>query len=165
MNSAEIEVAWRNFKAAAQTYCGVIASAGEIDDSETLYERLAPPLAELFAAGLQLPSVAPSLDEFEAIERSSERQREIFERLDRLTGSDDPYRTIFHPQEDEKPVEAALADDLAGIYEDVLPATQWDDRGHLNDLIFELRLAFQHHWGRHALEAMRVMYWRHHRYR
>ncbi|MEZ4521668.1 MAG: DUF5063 domain-containing protein [Thermomicrobiales bacterium] len=91
---------------------------------------------------------------------SHDEWRSTFDAINRLTGGEDPYRTVFHPQEDTEVVTAALADDLADIYRDVLPAVNWDDPVHLKDLLFELRISFQEHWARHALEALRVIHWR-----
>lgn len=84
----------------------------------------------------------------------------MFHSINALTSEDDPYRTVIDPHKDMGLVEAALAEDLADIYSDVFPATQWDDPEHLDDLLFELRFHFQGHWGRHALEAMRAIHWR-----
>jgi hypothetical protein len=105
--------------------------------------------------------VAVSDDDIEIPKLSTEESHSLYLRINALTGSDDPYRTVFDPQEDTTPVPAALAVDLAHIYRDVAPAVDWSDEHHLNDLLFELHVSFQGHWARHALEAMRVVHWRH----
>ena len=156
-----VEADWLRFQDAAQRYCAVIDSVGEMQDSVDLYAAIAVPLADLYAAGRRLSVVNTSDDDFEVEELSHDAWRGIFEAIDRLTGDADPYRTVFDPQEDSEVVEAALADDLADIYRDVLPAVRWNDPVHLNDLLFELWMSFQGHWARHALEAMRVIHWRH----
>lgn len=135
-----------------------------MNDSETLYREVGQPLAELYAAGLKLPSVPPTDDDFDVEGLGSDAWWTTFKAIDRLTSDEDPYRTIFVPDEDTEHVEAALAVDLTEIYVDIYLATEWEDSAHLDDLLWELRFAFQSNWGRHALEAMRVMYWRNHRY-
>ena len=133
-------------------------------DTETLYREAGIPLADLYAAGLNLPNVSPTEDNIEIETIDMDQWWSVFNSIDRLTGSEDPYRLVFHPDEDTEIIEGPLADDLADIYHDVLPATEWTDDAHLDDLLWQLRFSFQSHWGRHALEAMKVLFWRHHRY-
>jgi hypothetical protein len=121
---------------------------------------VAVPLADLYAAGLLLPSVRGTADEVEIESLDGDSWRKLFWAINALTSDQDPYRTVVDPHADTDIVEAALADDLADIYRDVWPATTWDDPEHLDDLLFELRFSFQGHWGRHALEAMRAIHWR-----
>ena len=164
MVAPDIEMAWSRFQRAARRYCAVIDAVTDINDSETLYREIGQPLAELYAAGLELPSVPPTDDDFEVEDLGLERWWEIFKMIDRLTSDEDPYRTIVDPDEDTECIEAALAMDLTDIYVDIYPATEGEDSAHLRDRLWELRFAFQSNWGLHALEAMRVMYWRNHRY-
>ncbi len=160
MLEPDVESLWRRFEDAARRYCKVIDSVESMASSQSLYIEIAAPLADLFAAGRSLPVVRISDDDFEVESPGHEVWRKAFETINRLTGDEDPYRTVFNPQKDTEAIEAALAVDLADIYVDVLPAIQWEDMEHLNDLLFELRLSFQGNWGQHALEAMKVINWR-----
>lgn len=141
-------------------YRAAVDQALEKGDSDFLYATVALPLSELYAAGLLLPSVGGTDDDVEIETLDIHEWGELFSAINALTSDQDPYRTVFDPHEDTEYVEAPLAGDLGDIYRDVLPATQWDDPEHFDDLLFELRFSFQGHWGRHALEAMRAIHWR-----
>ena len=56
-----------------------------------------------------------------------------------------------------------LADDLADIYRDIKPGlTAWNtgDDAYLEDIFYQwLQQGHIHHWGRHAVNAMRALHW------
>lgn len=152
--------AWQRFHDEAREYCSVVESVSDYPDADSFYATIAAPLANLYAAGLELPDVSPTGDDVEVATLGHEAWMAVFRAINDVTGDGDPYRTVIDPHEDTDAVEAALGQDLADIYCDVLPATTWTDVEHLADLQWEMRFQFQGHWGRHALEAMRAIHWR-----
>jgi hypothetical protein len=56
-----------------------------------------------------------------------------------------------------------LADDLADIYRDLLPGVAaWELSGdaYTDDILFQwVHFGHLHHWGRHAVNAMRALHW------
>jgi len=134
----------------ARAYCAFVESAGVFGSVERL-RKAAVLLAELYAAGLQLPDVEPvDIDEKES--------KVEHPRLD--LGEAETYWEIFDPYELSEPVAGSLADDLGDVYVDVrrglaLYDTNTGD-GRVN-AIWDWRFNLHVHWGDHAVDALRAL--------
>ena len=115
-------------------------------------------LIALYSAALDLPTgdadgpdAPPSMtpDEWQALHR----------RLSEKFGDIDHYHLIFDPYQEEPPVVASLADDVADIYRDLRDGFALLEAGGSREgAIWEWRFGFDSHWGRHAAHALYVVY-------
>ncbi len=90
---------------------------------------------------------------------TTEEWSKLFHALQRKLGSWDVYWHVFDPIHDKEAITQCLADDLADIYcelHDYLLALADDAR--LEDAVWELRLGFESHWGRHLTNALNVIH-------
>jgi hypothetical protein len=72
----------------------------------------------------------------------------------------DEYGTVFDPLavSSGEPVVGSLADDIADIYRDVVTGLRAFEAGRMASAVWEWGFGFQHHWGRHASEAIRALH-------
>jgi hypothetical protein len=147
--------AWEEFRAAADRFCTLVDSAEERSTEDFLAE-LQERLAEIYWSASRL---RPSFNDSDAPKNLAyEVQREAYERLRKKLG-EEPYRFVFSPWEDNDVVESTLAHDLAETYYD-LKSCLHDPRG--DKAMWDSRWAFDHHWGRHALQALHAVHWLRH---
>ena len=67
-------------------------------------------------------------------------------------GTFDTYWTIFDFTEKQEPVQGSLAGDISEIYFDLKECLNLKENGVArSDVLFDWRLAFRSHWGRHLL--------------
>lgn len=160
MSTDDLADVWARFKTAAQRYCASVESSLASPDPQQLHTDLTTCLAELYAAALPLPPVTPDTDQIEPSTVGRDRRRDLFDALSAIVDDEGPYWLVFDPYEYEEPLEATVADDLVDVYCDVYAAAMCDDRPPPNDLIWETRFSFYNHWGYHALNALRAIYWK-----
>lgn len=69
------------------------------------------------------------------------------------------YSVMFDPYEfDSAPVTGSLADDAADVYRDLKGGlTVIAEGGALENAVSEWRFGFDHHWGRHAADALHAL--------
>lgn len=129
-------------------------------------------LAELIRSAVRLPE--PELnpvDEYDeastispmnaaAVETSHDQWARLYHRLKGKLGDADPYSEVFDPIQDKHIVSASLANDLADIYRDLTEGLPLLRKGKHDDALFEWRLGFVSHWGKHATDALKVILWR-----
>jgi hypothetical protein len=119
-------------------------------------------VAQLYLAAALLPSGA-STDDSGPPDRSSsdEDQNLLAADLEARLGENDPYREIWDPTEaldtDSEPIECFISRDLAEIDGDVHEALGWLEQPHA-DLLWDLRFAFEQHWGKHAVDVLRPLH-------
>jgi len=157
------------FMSVAQRYC--ILLEHPIRDRELWLADVLTTLASVYAA-------APVLREFAAVEHAEPRQIDqafrltndewtsLYTHLKNTLGEQVRYAAHFNPiaaQASDEPAEGDLADDLADIYRDLKPGlTAWHtgDDAYLEDVLHQwLEQGYVHHWGRHAVNAMRALHW------
>jgi hypothetical protein len=84
---------------------------------------------------------------------------ELRETLQGKFGSLDVYWGIVDSTEKSEPAQASLAGDISEIYFDLKESIQLEEKGiTTGDLMWELRQSFREHWGRHAIEALKMIY-------
>lgn len=138
------------FVAQAREYCSSVERAAALP----LPERLAVTrlrLLALYTAALDLPSVEPS-DEL-----ACEHEPHIPTNWPGF-GEHDAYLEIFDPYIDEPPVGGSLSDDVCDVYLDLRRGLWLWDAGRTDDAIWEWRFHFEHHWGDHAIDALRALH-------
>ncbi|HXW54612.1 MAG TPA: DUF5063 domain-containing protein [Candidatus Cybelea sp.] len=156
------------FKVIAQKYCSVIDSRHALEKTEFLLQiyRILP---ELISKGIQLPPVQLADDEGEEKEASIREARakrrmkheewsELYNSLKEKLGNWDLYWQLFDPTTDNEPIHGSLADDIADIYRDLKDGIDLSESNEVppSEIIFDWRLGFFSHWGKHAIDALRT---------
>jgi hypothetical protein len=119
-------------------------------------------LLELYRAGLELPPAwSDELTDRQDVDRVSDVEWQRAYNVSRRLPLDH-YTDVFDPTEDrpdEGPVIANLADDLADIYRDVVSGLRAYEQGDRADAVWEWSFGLHHHWGAHAVDAIRAAHW------
>lgn len=151
----ELKTKVERFAGIVRRYCVWAESeAGKINAEMQTAQQI---LAELFLNVLDLPDDELG-DEFKLEDVSTEQWKVVRDRFRNLPV--DGYWTIFDPSktEDDEPVFGELSDDLADIYRDIKYGLSLFDAGHYSEAIWEWKFHFKFHWGRHLLNAQKVIY-------
>jgi hypothetical protein len=170
LQGQNVEVANR-FGAVAQQFCSIIESASKIDRASLLTEvyRVLP---RLINEAILLPSIE-SADEDATDEQeqptshptarmTDEQWGQLYNLLKEKLGDWDLYWQVFDPTTDKEAVCGTLADDIADIYRDLKEGLVLSER-HLaqpEDIIWEWRLLYYSHWGKHAIDALLTIHFR-----
>lgn len=158
------------FAVVARKYCELIESRSTFDRSGFV-SRVYALLPELIAEAIRLPQVHFADDENEEQETRLEHFREktkmtrkewqeLHRSLEEQLAGWDRYTKVFDPRTETVAIDTSLADDLADIYQDLkngllLAECPEVDRA---DVVFDWRLLFACHWGRHATSALCVIH-------
>lgn len=75
-------------------------------------------------------------------------------------GEWDLYWEVFDPTKDSEAIRGSLADDIADVYRDIKEGLgcQDLDLALQGDAIWEWRVGFYSHWGKHAIDALRTIH-------
>ena len=152
------------FRPVAQRYCSLVDSAVTQDKTEFLIQvyRMLP---ELVGEAMRLPAVEFGEDEDEQMGfdqshsdpgKSFEQHKQLYDALKQKLGDWDLYWQVFDPTKDNEAIRGSLADDIAGVYGDMKEGLDYmkSDEVLPRDALFEWRLGFYFHWGRHAINAL-----------
>jgi hypothetical protein len=114
-------------------------------------------LAELFLSVLDLPDGVFE-DDVKLESVSIEEWKAIRERFSNLPVNG--YWIVFDPTQakENDTVFALLSDDLADIYQDIKYGLLLFHAGHIEEAIWQWKFNFKIHWGRHLLNAQKVIY-------
>lgn len=158
--SDNVEVMQR-FRAAATTFIEVVDSAPHFETEEFL-ANLSHSMAELYSVALALPSVEPESTGPDDATFQSDKWDDLRRSLENKIGTFDTYWTIFDFTEKQEPVQGSLAGDISEIYFDLKECLNLKENGVArSDVLFDWRLAFRSHWGRHLLTALTAVHHRH----
>lgn len=135
------------FADVARRYCAFIDRDARLDANPRAQEARLH-LAELVHVACQLPQGEANGPDLEDASRPSGWQG---------FGALDAYATIFDPYVEEAPVTGSLSDDLLDVYRDLRRGLAHYDAGHVDVAIWEWRFHFDHHWGNHAVDALRAL--------
>lgn len=135
----------------ARQFCDFVEKAG----GYSLDKRLSGArqrLLELYETGSALPHVEP----LEGIEAGPSPEPPSgwvgFEKFE-------TYWEVFDPYEASAPVGGSLSDDLLDVYGDLHRGLAlWDREISKSAAIWEWRFHFDHHWGDHAIDALRALH-------
>ncbi len=149
----DIEDVAARFVEVARAYCQLAEGKPLSESADMAAARRF--MVRLYAAALDLS--LPECDDVALREVSSEAWGTVFKRFSGLPVN--YYNQCFDPLL-EPPVEPSLgdlADDLADIWRDVKNGLILFDAGHIPAAVYEWRVHFNMHWGRHAARALYVL--------
>jgi hypothetical protein len=151
-----------SFAELGSSYCLLIDQHEEYS-TEAFVGRIREILPLLYYQALKLPDVESTDDEFQR-EISHEEWSQMFARLQRKLGGNDLYWVIYDSMKTDldKPVAASLSDDLADIWRDLKNGLkQWSDGSPAmrQEIVWNWRFSFHHHWSNHAVDALRTINW------
>jgi len=126
-------------------------------DGEADFQVAQKILAELCLSVLNLPDDEFE-DDVELEDISTEQWKTVRDRFSNLPING--YWTVFDPTkaEENETVFALLSDDLADTYRDIKYGLLLFDAGHISEAIWQWKFNFKIHWGRHLLNAEKVIY-------
>ena len=150
------------FRSAAERYVLLVEAAGR-SSARQLSADFVRVLPVLYEAGLRLPNVDLDPDDPELPDTARLTHEQWKEVFDRLALGFAHYWTMapFDFSGDEWAVEldGDLVDDLADIYSDVKEGLDLLAAGEpLNEVVWQWRCGFWVHWGRHAVDALRIIH-------
>jgi len=156
MSNNNADVADR-FGAVAKRFCSVVDSASSMDRTEFI-ARIYRILPKLIDEAVSLPDVESSDSDHKKSPINSRRQEwdRLYHSLKEKLGDWNLYRQVFDPTQDTEAIFGSLADDIADIYRDLKDGLALNEthRSEPEDAIWEWRLLFQSHWGKHAMDAL-----------
>lgn len=142
------------FTRVAQQFCELVEQLPS-DANDEFLTRLSIALAELIAAGLSLPDVAPPTATIPTNPQIDHAADVVRDKLRLIVGDRDLYWTV-DPKTKEAPVRASLSDDLADVYRDLQEGLMMQEKGaEPAEILWTWRFSFDSHWGRHATDALR----------
>ncbi|MGA2003288.1 MAG: DUF5063 domain-containing protein [Terriglobales bacterium] len=158
-----MRTAFREFGLVASEFCSVVDSTPALD-RVVLLSRLYEILPRLVHQGVALPSI--SVNETNAareIRQTRLNKAEwggLYELLKAKLGEWDLYWEVFDPTKDSEAIRGSLADDIADVYRDIKEGLgcQDLDLALQGDAIWEWRVGFYSHWGKHAIDALRTIH-------
>jgi hypothetical protein len=152
----------RPFRDAAAEFCGLVDARWRTDVPAYL-DAIAPSLAKLYAHATDLP-VVDGPDPFpKDTGTSPEAHWAMFLDLSDYLDDRNCYWEVYDPTDRtpgaQEPLGGSLADDLAGIYDDLVVGEEMWRRGLFEEAVWLWRFYFWAHWGAHAVDALRAIHW------
>jgi hypothetical protein len=94
--------------------------------------------------------------------RLTEEEGRVYALLKEKLGDWDGYTQVFDPTTDKEAVFGTLADDVADIYRDLKEGLLLRQRHEVRpeEIIWNWRLLYYSHWGKHAIDALRAIHFR-----
>jgi hypothetical protein len=138
------------FVEGARAYAAFIARAATLPLAARLGEAREH-LLVLYRAGSRLPDLEPPDDDVPRIEVPEPAPWSGFDHFEH-------YWEYFDPYIEADQVVASLSDDLLDVYRDVMRGLALWDAGLPPAAIWEWRFYFEHHWGDHAIDALRALH-------
>lgn len=163
-----------SFALLAVRFCSLVEDR-ESHSAESFLSGIHPLLAQLYAAGLGLPSTDVQFGEelYDAGNEVSdfppepdpdgmphEEWHPLFDALTAKLGERCFYREVHDPYDppEQSEVTGSLADDLVDIYRDLRTGLRKWQRGESGDALWEWRFNFEAHWGQHVVDALRAIH-------
>jgi uncharacterized protein DUF5063 len=156
--SEDLETRLRAFSDAAAEFSRVVDDATATGPVELL-RRLERVLPTLHQRLLELPKLTLGERDEDIPDPSNEERAAVHQTLKNALGKYDVYRTVFDSKNlEEEAIWGSLANDLADIYFEVVsPIRAWKQGADPICVVWELRLLFYSHWGRHLLSAQKAI--------
>lgn len=109
-------------------------------------------LLSLYITALKLP------------EMETEEEKDQVNREDSIIASfsdDFPscYHEVFNPLKDEEAMMGYLEIDLSDITDDLRDGIKEYELGNVGNAVYEWRFGMRHHWGSHAVAAIKILHW------
>jgi hypothetical protein len=147
--SEEIET----FTSLARDFCALLETATELEPDQ-LRTKLLHVLPALYLAGAKLPKLDVDAD----VEHVP-LELDLLVALSRHLGDNDTYWDVFDPTQKDEPIAGSIAADLSEIRFDLQQGLAALERGPIEAVVWEWRFGFDHHWGRHLVDALRAIHW------
>jgi Domain of unknown function (DUF5063) len=117
-------------------------------------------VAQVYVAAAALPAGSVTTDDGPP-GRAPSGELEVAAELRTRLGSNDTYRLVWDATgafgNDPEPIESSLSGELAEIDSDLHEALAWLEQPHA-DVLWDLRFAFEQHWGQHAVNVLRPLH-------
>ncbi|WP_424964067.1 DUF5063 domain-containing protein [Ekhidna sp.] len=149
------------FLRAANEFCNELelGTTSELDFCNQLFIQV----SNLIFRASQLPNIElDNNEDFDNRLTTDELQPLLSQTSERL-GTSRFYWTKFNPIDDDdmELVAGDLLDDLADMYADIKPNLDLIEHGRTAEqehALWELKFFFETHWGKHAVDALRTLY-------
>ena len=137
-----------------------MVDAAEQYSRDEFVRALERALVDLYAAGLTLKGLQPDEDSPASEGQTDDNAAALQRRLGQKLGAYNLYSVVFDPYEPDSsdPVTGSLADDVADIYRDLQVGFAELRAGRVANALWEWKLGFDTHWGKHASEAIYALY-------
>ena len=148
----------QRFRSAAMKFIKDVDSAPHIE-AKAFLANVGRSMAELYSIALALPPVEPETTGTDETKFQADKRDELRRSLQEKIGSLDTYWQIFDSTGKEEPVQGSLALDISEIYFDLKQSLELEETGApKSDVLFDWRLDFRSHWGRHLLGALAAIH-------
>jgi hypothetical protein len=149
------------FLAAARAFRAALVS-DDIDRGEFARQvRNALARVYLAAALLGPPTAVETDDDPPEARPAPAESRTLWSTLSARFGEHDHYVDVFDPSlftdDDAKAMSGSITQDLVEIDEDLAESIAWLERD-IPGVLWDVRFAFENHWGRHALSCLRPLH-------
>jgi hypothetical protein len=154
----------KQFASVAKKFCDVIESTPNLDRTELLVQ-IYTILPQLISHAISLPKVEPNDNEsYEKLRTklslSHAQWSELYQSLKIKLGDANLYWAVWDPMKKSEAIHGSLADDCADIYRDLKVGLDLSgaDQAVLESNIWHWRFGYHSHWGKHAIDALRTIY-------
>ena len=148
----------QKFRSAAMRFIEVVDAAPQID-ANTFLADVGRSMAELYSIALSLPAVEPDTTGTDEPPFQTEKWDMLRRSLQEKIGALDTYWQVFDSTLKEEPVQGSLAADISEIYFDLKRSLELGQTNTArSDVLFDWRLDFRSHWGRHLLGALAAIH-------
>ena len=155
---SELETLTARFLTSATDFCAAVDSYASLSP-EAFLSKIGNVLVELYAHALALPRVEPNSYDADKIPLHTEELGNVWIVLRDKLGPLDMYWTVFNSTQQGELIQAGLSQDISEIYSDMRDSLEIAGRSAINaDVVWALRDDFRHHWGRHAVDALKAIH-------
>jgi Domain of unknown function (DUF5063) len=148
----------QRFRATALKFIEVV-DAGPLTGANTFLANVGRSLAELYTIALSLPAVESHTTGTDATPFQTGRWNALRLSLQEKIGSLDAYWQVFDSSRKEEPVQGSLSGDISEIYFDLKRSLELEQTdASRSDVLFDWRMDFRSHWGRHLLGALAAIH-------
>jgi hypothetical protein len=168
--SEDLRIAVVRFKVVAEEFCSII-EAEPTTQRNNLLVRIYRVLPNLLKGAINLPEVPADAGDAEQqfekqahanVRLTNEEWKQLYDSLKNKLRDWDLYWQVFDPTTDKESVCGSLADDLADIYRDLKEGVILNEtrRASPAEIIWNWRLLYYSHWGKHAMDALQAIHFR-----
>ena len=148
----------QKFRSAAMKFIEVVDAAPQIE-ADTFLADVGRSMAELYSIALSLPAVEPGTTGTDEPPFQTGKWDTLRRSLQEKIGALDTYWQVFDSTSKEEPVQSSLAGDISEIYFDLKHGLELEQTDAArSDVLFDWRLDFRQHWGRHLLGALAAIH-------
>ena len=148
----------QRFRVAAVKFIEVVDAAPKFETGVFL-ANVGRSMAELYSTALSLPAVEPDTVDTDEVPFEKERWGALRRSLQEKIGPLDAYWQVFDSSAKDEPVQWSLSGDISEIYVDLKRSLELEvTDASRSDVLFDWRMDFRSHWGRHLLGALAAIH-------